>query len=112
MQKFQLSTYFITLYKFLKLAMKRSMLQLIIAICAILFFIGCRFEDGPLISFKSVYDRMEGSWKLTHYLVDDVDSINELNNLFDGECVMDFPTDWTPKCDCGIPTWSIQWGDT
>ena len=37
---------------------------------------GCRYEDGPLISFRSVRSRIYGNYTLTQYKVNGIDSIN------------------------------------
>ena len=38
-----------------------------------------RFEDGPLISFRSVKSRIEGTWKVDKFYINDVDSTYDFN---------------------------------
>ncbi len=42
---------------------------------------GCKkYPDGPLISFRSAKNRLYGSYKLTQYTVDGIDSLNLFND--------------------------------
>jgi len=41
---------------------------------------GCRYDDGPLISFRSVEKRIEGTWKVIGFTSDSVDSLQYYND--------------------------------
>ena len=45
---------------------------------------GCKkYEDGPLISFRSVRNRLYGDYTLTKYTVNGVDSLSLYNDSLD-----------------------------
>jgi len=41
---------------------------------------GCRYDDGPLISFHSVKGRLEGTWQIIGFTSDGVDSLQYYND--------------------------------
>ena len=58
--------------------MKKTLL-----LCLILAAVVCgckKYEDGPLISFRSAYSRMDGAHTLTKYTVDGVDSLSHFKD--------------------------------
>ena len=80
------------------------LLTLIVA----LLFTSCkkRFPDGPLISFRSKLERIQGVWNLSAYLVNGVDSTRYYNNYFGNQCIFDFGL--LPEDDAA--TLNINWG--
>jgi len=58
--------------------MKKSSLKTLLFVLTVSLFVfsGCKkYEDGPLISFKSKMKRLEGEWRLVYLNGDDVFSI-------------------------------------
>ncbi len=58
--------------------MKKSSLKTLLFVISVSLFVftGCKkYEDGPLISFKSKMKRLEGEWRLVYQNGDDVFSI-------------------------------------
>jgi len=45
-----------------------------IIIIPILIFSGCRYKEGPLISFRSIEKRIKGTWEIVGLTSDGVDS--------------------------------------
>jgi len=41
---------------------------------------GCRYEEGPVISLKSVRGRLLGAWKVTEFTCEGVDSLQYYND--------------------------------
>ena len=57
------------------------MKQLIIcSIIVITIITGCRYKEGPLISFYSVYTRIKGTWQIIGLTSDGVDSLQYYND--------------------------------
>ena len=57
--------------------MKKLIICLIIAITIIT---GCRYKEGPMISFNSVEKRITGTWQIVEFTSDDVDSLQYYND--------------------------------
>ena len=56
----------------------KKLIPLLLIITAI--STGCKkFKDGPLISFRSVKSRIEGTWKVDKFYINDVDSTADFN---------------------------------
>ena len=53
----------------------------ILILLTITFSFGCkkRFPDGPCISFRSVKERIHGTWKVNKYYINGADSTAEFN---------------------------------
>ncbi len=52
-------------------------------IIAVIILSSCRkYEEGPLISFRSSARRIVGTWKITHYYVNGTDSIDLIKKQF------------------------------
>ena len=55
---------------------------LLINIVIITVIAGCtKYKEGPKISFRSVYSKIIGTWQLTEYICDGVDSIQYYNDI-------------------------------
>ena len=39
----------------------------------------CRFKEGPMISFRSVPNRLNGTWEVVEFKSNDVDSLKYYN---------------------------------
>ena len=65
-----------------------------------------RFPDGPLISFRSEGERIQGVWNLSAYIVNGIDSTQYYNNYFGNQCIFSFGL--FPK-DATAPL-NINWG--
>ena len=48
-------------------------LHFLILICTVLLC-ACRYKEGPAISFRSSLNRIEGTWKVEKFYVNDIDS--------------------------------------
>ncbi len=48
----------------------------------ILFLTGCKYEEGPFISFRSKKNRLKGKYKVEYFKIDSVDSLAELGKYF------------------------------
>lgn len=66
--------------------MKKIIFVLII-ISAI--FEGCRYKEGPVISFRSVKERLLGTWIVTGYTSDGIDSLQYYQDSCG--CEVEFP---------------------
>jgi len=53
---------------------------LIIIIVFATVFSGCRYKEGPLISFRSVEKRLEGTWQIVGLTSDGIDSLQYYND--------------------------------
>ncbi len=53
---------------------------LIIIIVFATVFSGCRYKEGPLISFSSVEKRLEGTWQIVGLTSDGIDSLQYYND--------------------------------
>jgi len=49
---------------------------------AAFMFNGCKYEDGPALSFKSRKERVANTWQLDKYLVNGVDNTLNYNTLY------------------------------
>lgn len=51
-------------------------------------FAGCKYEEGPDISFRTACDRVEGDWVIESFTVDGADSLSDLLSKFSltGNC--------------------------
>lgn len=55
-------------------------LYIILLVTSIMFF-GCnKYKEGPLISFRTVSKRLQGTWQVTGYMSNDVDSLQYYND--------------------------------
>jgi hypothetical protein len=52
--------------------------KLPVLLFAVLFITGCRYKEGPLISSSSVEKRLTGTWQITEFTSNDIDSLNYL----------------------------------
>jgi hypothetical protein len=52
-------------------------------------FEGCRYEEGPVISFRSVKKRLLGTWTVTGYTSDGIDSLQSYKDSCG--CEVEFP---------------------
>ena len=52
--------------------MKRSLLA---AIVIAIVLSGCKYKEGPMISFRSVYKRITGAWEIIEFTSNGVDSL-------------------------------------
>jgi hypothetical protein len=59
--------------------MKRLFLLLLI-IASIT--IGCKYDDGPLISFRTPFGRLYGVWEVEHFEINNVDHTQEYRDNF------------------------------
>jgi hypothetical protein len=59
--------------------MKKPLFLLILLAITLSFACKRRFPDGPLISFRTVNHRLEGTWKVTQFLINGADSTDEFN---------------------------------
>jgi hypothetical protein len=57
------------------------MKKILYIILSIVIFLGCKkYEEGPLISFRSVTQRIEGKWRVTEYISNGIDSLKYYND--------------------------------
>ena len=56
----------------------KKLLALLIVSTTILS--GCRYKEGPMISFRTVYTRLIGVWQVTEYTSNGVDSLQYYND--------------------------------
>lgn len=55
----------------------------VISVIFVGLFFGCKkYEDGPLISFRSAKHRLYGDYTLTRYTVNGIDSLQQMENGF------------------------------
>ncbi|MFH0893930.1 MAG: hypothetical protein V2A54_05800 [Bacteroidota bacterium] len=74
--------------------MKRFLIFFIAAIITSTFIESCkRYEDGPLISCRSVENRVDGNWNVEFYFVNDVDSTISYNDSCGCEISIHFDYD-------------------
>ncbi len=72
--------------------MKKIILFILLLILAIPF--ACRYKEGPLISFRSVQKRLEGTWQIVGFTSNGVDSLQNFNDSCGGNMQISFPPDW------------------
>jgi len=53
---------------------------IIISIVLTTVLSGCRYKEGPLISFRSVYKRLQGYWQIIEFTSNGVDSLKYYND--------------------------------
>lgn len=53
---------------------------LIISIVLTTIFSGCRYKEGPMISFRSVYKRLQGYWEIVEFKSNGIDSVKYYND--------------------------------
>ena len=76
----------------------------IISIIAVLLFTECKkYQDGPLISFRSKKSRVEGTWNYDKVLVNNEDKTAEVVGA-----EIEFATDGTFTCKRNVPGTSIM----
>ena len=56
---------------------------IIIIVSFFAIIVGCRFDDGPLISFRSTYGRMYGTWQVQKFEINGTDFIQQYNDSCD-----------------------------
>jgi len=66
----------------------------IIILTILVIPLACRYKEGPEISFRSVKKRLEGTWQITSYTSNGVDSLKIINDSCGCDMVIDFPQDW------------------
>ena len=67
-----------------------------IIIVITILFSGCRkYEEGPLISFRSVVHRIEGNWQVTEYISNGIDSLQYYNDSI--SCKMEIIFNWVSE---------------
>jgi hypothetical protein len=54
--------------------------KLILIFLTTFFFTGCRYKEGPIISFRSVEKRLIGTWQITELTSDGIDSLKYYND--------------------------------
>lgn len=60
----------------------KTKITLCVIASSLIFFDGCKkYEDGPMLSFRSKKARVEGNWKVDKYTVDGIDVLNHSDNL-------------------------------
>jgi hypothetical protein len=62
--------------------MKITSKALLLSFSLILLFSCKKYEEGPLISFRSAKNRIYGNHTLTKYTVDGIDSLQQMANKF------------------------------
>jgi len=68
--------------------------KVIISLFLILIYItSCRFKEGPLLSFRSVKKRLEGTWQVTGFSSEGVDSLKYYNDSINDKMIIRFPYD-------------------
>ena len=65
--------------------------QIYYILMLILLFAACKYEDGPLISFRSKVNRLLGIWQVENVKVDGVDSTQRYNDSCG--CTLKFVSD-------------------
>jgi hypothetical protein len=68
-----------------------------------------KFPDGPLISFRSIYTRIDGKWESENYIVNGIDSTDFLNNKLGAKCQLNILGG--EGSDPGIGETIFQWGN-
>lgn len=58
--------------------MKKNIKYLLFAV--ILLFSGCKYEEGPFISFRTACDRICREWEIERFYVDGADSLPDFQN--------------------------------
>jgi len=48
--------------------------KILYTLVLLLFFAACKYEDGPAISLRSKYQRLEGDWQIENLKIDGIDS--------------------------------------
>jgi len=48
--------------------------KILYTLVLLLFFAACKYEDGPIISYNSKYQRLKGEWQIEHLEIDGMDS--------------------------------------
>ena len=71
--------------------MKKIILFILLLILAIPF--ACRYKEGPLISFRSVKGRLEGTWQVVGFTSNGVDSLQYCVDSCGSNMKIDFPWD-------------------
>ena len=62
-------------------------------VLAIAFPFGCdTYPDGPLISFRFVQKRLEGTWQIVGFTSNGVDSLQNFNDSCGGNMQIEFST--------------------
>ncbi len=69
-------------------------LSCILILLAIAFVPACRYKDGPVISFRSIQKRLEGTWQVVGFTSNGVDSLQNFNDSCGGNMQIKFPPDW------------------
>jgi hypothetical protein len=82
---------FVIIKKKHKTKMKKNIIWILLILLVIPLACKKRFEDGPLISFRSVKARIEGTWKVDKFYINDADSTADFNNRLG--CEIEFSKD-------------------
>jgi len=56
----------------------KKLLVLLIVLTTILS--GCRYKEGPMISFRSIYKRLQGYWEIVEFKSNGIDSVKYYND--------------------------------
>jgi len=84
--------------------MKTKIVLLFLSTC---FIAGCKYEDGPGISFRSACARVTGEWVIESLTVDGADSLPNFNNRFGNCSVYEFMDTGSEYLLRGFPCDSI-----
>jgi hypothetical protein len=73
---------------------------LIILIALVTILSGCRYKEGPLISFRSVEKRICGIWQVVEFTSDGIDSLKYYNDSCGSKMILNFRyPDGSPMSD-------------
>ena len=59
---------------------KEIKIALVISVTLLTLLTMCRYKEGPLISFRSTYKRLEGYWQITKFTSNGIDSLKYYND--------------------------------
>lgn len=89
----------------------KTKLGLWVGLVLVVFLVGCNgYEDGPAISFRSKFSRMQFTRPITLYTVDGLDSLAGLTKLF-RDSLIGFEGQFKFKYEPGQIEHYITWGD-
>jgi len=55
---------------------------------------GCKYKDGPMISFRSVEKRLDGTWQVIEYTSNGIDSLQNFKDSCGYNMKIHFPPDY------------------